>query len=248
MKVESRSVLRSILRRWWPELVVGVLAGFIFLGFLGSLELWGKREQRAAAETLDTVENGHWLVAQIQGRPRLEKPPLPRWTTALLMTITERTATSGPCVCRAPVSGLATAFLVYLLGATIGGRGLALAASMAICTMWLFITELRQAGNDGPLGLFTTHGAVCGMVPATRKTACLSASGQESRRRDSWTTELGPSVLCRSGIGVPVQGTHHFVARGTDAGSLSGDYSGGDRTGLKQLADGAGLLIFQAWP
>ena len=100
MGAESRSVLRSILSRWWPELVVGVLAGFIFLGFLGSLELWGKREQRAAAETLDTVENGHWLVAQIQGRPRLEKPPLPRWTTALLMT-PRAGATSGPSDCRA---------------------------------------------------------------------------------------------------------------------------------------------------
>ncbi|MBV8310915.1 MAG: hypothetical protein JO344_11050, partial [Planctomycetaceae bacterium] len=80
MRVDKRSALRSVSRRWWPEMVLGLLAGFIFLGFLGSLELWGKREQRASAEALDTVENGHWLVAEIQGRPRLEKPPLPRWT------------------------------------------------------------------------------------------------------------------------------------------------------------------------
>src|SRR5271157_4516122 len=45
MRVDKRSALRSVSRRWWPELVVGLLAGFIFLGFLGSLELWGKREQ-----------------------------------------------------------------------------------------------------------------------------------------------------------------------------------------------------------
>ena len=69
MRVDTRSALRSVSRRWWPELVVGLLAGLTFLGFLGSLELWGKREQRASAETLDTVENGHWLVAEIQGRP-----------------------------------------------------------------------------------------------------------------------------------------------------------------------------------
>src|SRR5271165_5330615 len=155
MTMVTRSTLRSVSRRWWPELVVGVLAGIIFLGFLGSLELWGKREQRASAETLDTLENGHWLVAEIQGRPRLEKPPLPRWTTALLMTLTGR---RDEWVVRLPcaLSALATVALVYLLGARISGRGLALAAAMALYTMWLFIAELRQAGNDGPLGLCTT--------------------------------------------------------------------------------------------
>src|SRR6516225_6729522 len=84
--------LCSIAQRWWPEAAVGLMAVLIFLGCLGSLELWGKREQRAAAEALDTVENQHWLVAQIQGRPRLEKPPLPRWAIALLLTLTGRRA------------------------------------------------------------------------------------------------------------------------------------------------------------
>ena len=54
----------------------------VFLGCLGSVDLWGKREQRASAEAIDTIDHGHWLVAQIQGRPRLEKPPLPRWSIA----------------------------------------------------------------------------------------------------------------------------------------------------------------------
>ena len=72
-------------RRWGMEAVLAVLAGLVFLGFLGSVDLWGKREQRASAEAIDTVDHDHWLVAQIQGRPRLEKPPLPRWTIATLM-------------------------------------------------------------------------------------------------------------------------------------------------------------------
>ncbi len=65
-------------RRWWPEVLLAVLTGAAFLGCLGSVELWGKREQRASAEAIDTVDHHHWLVAEIQGRPRLEKPPLPR--------------------------------------------------------------------------------------------------------------------------------------------------------------------------
>ncbi|MGC8640410.1 MAG: ArnT family glycosyltransferase, partial [Isosphaeraceae bacterium] len=141
--------------RCWPELVVGLLAGLIFLGSLGTLELWGKREQRASAEALDTVENGHWLVANIQGRPRLEKPPLPRWVAAALMTLTGR---RDEWIVRLPaaLSGLATVALIHALGREMGGRKLGLTAAIILCTTGLFVSELRQAGNDGPLGLCTT--------------------------------------------------------------------------------------------
>ncbi|MBV8077632.1 MAG: hypothetical protein JO284_14585, partial [Planctomycetaceae bacterium] len=84
----STMAARRWARRRGPEVLLAVLAGVVFLGFLGALDLWGKREQRASAEALDTVENRHWLVAQIQGRPRLEKPPLPRWTIATLILLT----------------------------------------------------------------------------------------------------------------------------------------------------------------
>src|SRR5580692_8432612 len=74
--------------RWWPEALLAVLAAAGFLGCLGSVELWGKREQRASAEAIDTVDHHHWLVAEIQGRPRLEKPPLPRWSIAAILLLT----------------------------------------------------------------------------------------------------------------------------------------------------------------
>ncbi len=77
-------------RRWGAEILLALVAGAACLGFLGSTELWGKREQRASAEALDTVDRGHWLVAEIQSRPRLEKPPLPRWITAGLHSRCER--------------------------------------------------------------------------------------------------------------------------------------------------------------
>jgi 4-amino-4-deoxy-L-arabinose transferase-like glycosyltransferase len=141
--------------RFWPEFLLGAAACVILLGYLGSPELWGKREQRAAAEALDTVENHRWLVAEIQGRPRLEKPPLPRWTSAALMRLT---GCRSEFLVRLPsaLSGLATVALVYLLGLRIGGRPLALTSAMALCTTGTFISEHRQAGNDGMLGLFAT--------------------------------------------------------------------------------------------
>src|SRR4051794_14284828 len=149
------AVLRASSRRWWAEGVVAVCAGVFFLAFLGWIELWGKRERRAGAEALDRVENHHWLVAEIQGRPRLEKPPLPRWTIALLLSLTGQ---REEWLVRLPgaLAGLATAALVYALGSRMGGRKLALVSTLVLCTMGLFIVELRQAGNDGPLAFFTT--------------------------------------------------------------------------------------------
>src|SRR5258708_37430271 len=115
-------------RRLAPEAALAVLASVVFLGFLGSVELWGKREQRASAEAIDTIDHNHWLVAQIQGRPRLEKPPLPRWSISGLMLLTRR---RNEWMVRLPgaLAGVATVALIYSLGRFIGGRPLALASS-----------------------------------------------------------------------------------------------------------------------
>ncbi|MFO0892661.1 MAG: glycosyltransferase family 39 protein [Isosphaeraceae bacterium] len=148
---------------YWPEALLGLSACLILLGFLGSPQLWGKREQRAAAETLDTVENHHWLVAEIQGRPRLEKPPLPRWTAAAIVLLAGR-CTEGLVRLPSALAGVATVALVYSLGRGIGGRPLGLTSAAALCTFGLFVSEHRQAGNDGMLALFTTlalHAAWC---------------------------------------------------------------------------------------
>jgi 4-amino-4-deoxy-L-arabinose transferase-like glycosyltransferase len=142
-------------RRWAPELGLALLAAVIFLGFLGSVELWGKREQRASAEAIDTIDNDHWLVARIQGRLRLEKPPLPRWAIAGLMLLSGR---RDEVAARLPsaLSALGTVALVYGLGCRLGGRSVGLASGLALVSMGYFVAELRQAGNDGPLVFFTT--------------------------------------------------------------------------------------------
>ncbi len=146
---------QPVWRRLGPEALVGVLAVAVFLGWLGSLDLWGKREQRLSAEAIDTIDNQHWLVAEIQGRPRLEKPPLPRWIIAALMTLTGR---RDEWMVRLPGAfcALATVALLYALGRRMGGRPLGLASALVLCSLGFFVTEMRQAGNDGPLALLTT--------------------------------------------------------------------------------------------
>jgi 4-amino-4-deoxy-L-arabinose transferase-like glycosyltransferase len=235
MELDLGRQIGSIARRRWPEFVVGFIAGLIFLGYLGSLELWGKREQRAAAEALDTVVNQHWLVAQIQGRPRLEKPPLPRWITASLMSLTGR---RDEWSVRLPsaIAALATVVLVYLLGRRIGGRRLALASSMMLCTTGLFVSELRQAGHDGLLGLFTTLALY---------TAWCRLHDPTSSRRSAilFHIALGLGFLCKGPIVLLLVGLTllpYLLAIGCFW------------TGLKQLADGWGVLLFLGlalcWP
>lgn len=146
---------RDVVRRRGPEAVLAALAGVVFLACLGSVELWGKREQRASAEAIDTIDHHHWLVARIQGRPRLEKPPLPRWTVAALMTLTGR---RDEWLLRLPaaLSALGMVGLVYGLGRRLGGRPVGLASGLVLTSLGFFVSELRQAGNDGPLAFFTT--------------------------------------------------------------------------------------------
>lgn len=138
-----------------PELGLALLTVVVFFGFLGTVDLKGKREQRAAAEALDTVTNGHWLIAEIQSRPRLEKPPLPRWPIAALMTLTGR---ADEWIVRLPgaLAACLMVGLVYDLGRRMGGRAVGLASGLALATTGCFIVETRQAGNDAPLALFTT--------------------------------------------------------------------------------------------
>ncbi len=145
----------SWFRKHAPELVLLVLASTVFVGRLGAMDLWGKREQRASAEALDTVEHDNWLVAFIQCRPRLEKPPLPRWTIAALM---KTTGIRDEWIVRLPnaLSALAMVGLVYGLGRRMAGRSVGLASGLALASTFFFVIESRQAGNDGPLAFFTT--------------------------------------------------------------------------------------------
>ncbi|WP_165246310.1 ArnT family glycosyltransferase [Paludisphaera soli] len=187
-------------RGWAVESVVAILAALIFLACLGSVELWGKREQRLAAEVVDTLESGRWLVARIQGRPRLEKPPLPRWTTAAVATVVGR---CDEVVVRLPgaFAALGTVGLTYLLGLRLGGRPLGLAAAMILGTTPLFIAEARQAGQDVPLAFFTT----LALYAAVR---FLEAGGSTGPRRPlafrPWAilfhVALGLGFLCKGPV------------------------------------------------
>jgi 4-amino-4-deoxy-L-arabinose transferase-like glycosyltransferase len=210
----TMAAMRWIQRRG-PEATLAVLACVVFLGCLGSVDLWGKREQRATAEAIDTIDHDRWLVAQIQGRPRLEKPPLPRWTIATLMALTGR---RDEWIVRLPgaLAALAMVGLVTRLGSDLGGRPVGLASGLALTSMMFFTAELRQAGNDGPVALFTT----LALVAAWRR-----LHGASTRIDDGpfGPTAVEPGLLRRAGPGVPDQGADHPGAGRADADDVPGD-------------------------
>ncbi len=228
-------------RRHGPEAALAVLAVLVFLGFLGSVDLWGKREQRAAAEAIDTVDHDRWLIATIQGRPRLEKPPLPRWTMATLITLTGR---RDEWLVRLPgaFSALGTVALVYALGRRIGGRSVGLASGLTLLSTGFFVAESRQAGNDGPLTFFTT----LALYAAWRRLHANEAESPEFGHR-RWNLllylALGMGFLCKGPIVVGLVAIT-LVPYLACTRNL--------RRGLASLADGWGIALFLtlalSWP
>jgi 4-amino-4-deoxy-L-arabinose transferase-like glycosyltransferase len=235
MPTETLAKARPGWSRIWPEALVGLLAAVILIGALGSIDVWGKREQRAAAEVLDTVEHHHWLVAEIQERPRLEKPPLPRWIIATLMQVTGR---RDEWIIRLPGAAFAlgTVALVYLLGRRMGDRSIGLAAALILCSSGLFVGEMRQAGNDGPLAFFTTLALYA---------AWRGLDGDETTRgwRRLLYAALGLGFLCKGPI-VLMLTTAAIVPYLIQSVGLG--------RGARRLADVPGLLIFaviaSSWP
>jgi 4-amino-4-deoxy-L-arabinose transferase-like glycosyltransferase len=234
-------------RRRAPEMALAALAAVVFLGCLGAQDLWGKREQRSAAETIDTLTAGHWLVAEIQGRPRLEKPPLPRWTIAGLMLLTGR---QDEWIVRLPsaAAALGMVALVYALGRRMAGRSVALASALALTACPFFVSELRQAGNDGPLAFFTT----LAIYAAWRRLHGGPADEPPGRPADrpgprGWAVALygalGLGFLCKGPI-VAVMTALAVVPYLAAARRL--------KEGARLLVDGRGLALFVAlalsWP
>lgn len=234
---------RPAWRRYWPEVLLGLFATVTFLGCLGSVDLWGKREQRAAAEAIDTADHGHWLIAEIQHRPRLEKPPLPRWSIAALMTITGR---RDEWIVRLPCAlcALATVALVYALGRRLGGRSVGLASALILATSGFYVGEMRQAGHDGFLALFTTLALYAAWRLLEGEDAGASARPRaEGGWRLVFALAVGMGFLSKGPI-ILMLTMAAIVPYLIQARRLV--------DGLRRLIDGPGLLLFvvlaACWP
>src|SRR5262245_55182497 len=104
-----------------PVCLISAACFMSFIVGLGAIGVWGIREKRLAACVADIVYGHNWLVPNLCGRPRLEKPPLPYWIIASFSTLTGQL---NEWVLRLPgvVAGLVILSVVYRLAAEVGER------------------------------------------------------------------------------------------------------------------------------
>ena len=135
------------------------ISSSLLLG-LGSIGPWGAREKRLAACVADVVRQGNWMVPQLWGRPRLEKPPLPYW---LIASGSLLTGELNEWTLRVP--GIVAALLiitgVYWIAGEAGGRVVALLAPVLLLSSIYFAVELRSPSSDLFLTSFTTASLAC---------------------------------------------------------------------------------------
>ncbi len=102
-------------------------------------------EARNYITAREILENGTWLLPTMNGEPRIAKPPLPTWITALFMkwagTDTNLEVNRIP----AGICGALLALFTFLLVRRVsGGNELAVTAVLVLVTGQLFFTSARR--------------------------------------------------------------------------------------------------------
>ena len=171
---ESLAALDSNQRRRrrvsaWSGLGVAMALFAALAPALGWLELSNGIEQLHAATVLEIRRTGNWLVPTLNGRERINKPPLPAWMSAA--AVTDRTMELVSSLSRADrdvgfarlawetrwpiaLAGCLMLVAVFDLGATLASRRVGLAAAIVAGTSLLFLRYVRLGSTDVPLALW----------------------------------------------------------------------------------------------
>lgn len=133
----------------------------VLVPFLGRPLVSREQELRVVLTARDMARGGDWLVPHYLGKPRLNKPPLQYWLTALSFRAFGTTQSAS--VARLPNALLGVGLLGLLagLGATLMGRRRALVAALAAGTTVLFWRFGRLAETDMALAAFETLTVLC---------------------------------------------------------------------------------------
>lgn len=152
------------IRRMLLAFLFGVL---VLAPFLGRPLVSREQELRVVLTARDMARGGDWLVPRYLGEPRLNKPPLQYWLTALAFRAGG--TTQSPALARVPTLLLGAALLAVVAGFGAGllGARRAAAAALVAGTTVLFWRFGRLAETDIPLACFETL-TVIGLFMATR--------------------------------------------------------------------------------
>lgn len=135
------------------SLLLLCLSAAIYLPALGASGIHRAQEARVAEVAREMQSSGEWVVPHLNGRVRLNKPPLPYWAVLGSYTafgaVTERTARIPTAL--AAIAGI---LLTAALARRLYGPGAALLAGAVLATTQLYIVQGRRAESDVPMTLF----------------------------------------------------------------------------------------------
>ncbi len=206
-------------------------------------------------EAIDTFEQNHWLVAQIQGRPRLEKPPLPRWSIAVLILLFAVAVMSGWFGFPAASIGAGDSCLDLCSRSTNGGPRCG--AGLGPGSLFDGVLHRRDAVGPAttvPLVLFTTLALGAAWRRFDDQDEALAADDRSRRRHfASWS---GGRIWALSfyyalGLGFLTKGPVILLLVATTVIPYL-IFSGRLAWGLRRLADPLGLVLVAilalSWP
>jgi len=106
-------------------------------------------EARNFVTAREMVQNNNWLLPTMNGEPRLAKPPLPTWTTALAMKISGTDSNLMANRLPAGFVALLMVFFIYLFVNKISGsRETGIYAAIVLSTSYMFMYMARKGTWD----------------------------------------------------------------------------------------------------
>lgn len=133
------------------------IAYFCFtLPFLSWVPITGGMEGNVIVAAREAIRDGHWFPGTQNGAPRLRKPPLAHWTTAVGMRATPRfslaTAARWPTLAAASLA----LSITILIGTLEFGADSGLGAGLIAGSTVFLLIHARQASYDTQLTLWVT--------------------------------------------------------------------------------------------
>lgn len=162
-------------RRDAPYLLLALVLALLSLAVHLDLPLLsGIHEARVLETGREMLELNDWVVPHFTGEVRLEKPPLPYWTSALAYLLA-----GAPSVTAARLVVTALGILMLLaawsIARAVGDRRTALLVLPVMASFLLFNTEFRKVTTDPYLAALTTA-SVAGFAWAFRRNGFIGAA------------------------------------------------------------------------
>ncbi len=153
--------------------LLAILAAAIVFAFVAPTLRWpqltGGNENIIVQTALEIRRGGPWLVPTMLGEPRIKKPPLVAWITALSMRQSTLDQLKNPATREQAyvdlawqvrwtglLAGCVTMLATYFLGKAIYDSRLGLVACMVAGTTILFQKYMRQSTSDVHLAMWVT--------------------------------------------------------------------------------------------